>query len=177
LSLHPEVERRVKREIAAATKGGPIRPDHIVALGYTNQVVQEAMRLYPPAALIVREARCDLTLGTERVRAGTSVYVPVYAVHRHETLWREPNRFDPSRFEPAAVLARHRYSYLPFGAGPRICIGKNFALMEAAAILATLLNSFKLRLRPSHIPEPRLRVTLRPAGGMPMRIGIESGLL
>jgi cytochrome P450 len=175
LSLHPEVERRVKREIAAATGGGPVRPTHIDALGYTHQVIQEAMRLYPPAALIVREARRDVTLGTEHVRAGTSVYVPVYAVHRHETLWREPDRFDPSRFEPAAAQARDRYSYLPFGAGPRICIGQNFALLEAAAVLATLLSSFQLRIRPSHNPEPRLRVTLRPAGGMPMRIGIESG--
>ena len=109
LSLHPEVEWRVKREIAAATGGGPVRPTHIDA---RIQVIQEAMRLYPPAALIVREARRDLTLGAEHVRAGTSVYVPVYAVHRHKTLWREPDRFDPSRFEPAAAQARDRYSYL-----------------------------------------------------------------
>jgi hypothetical protein len=104
--------------------------------------------------------------------AGTTVYVPVYAVHRHERFWCEPDRFDPSRFEPEAAKARDRYTYLPFGAGPRICIGQNFAQMEATAVLATLLSSFQLRLRSGCVPEPRLRVTLPPAGGMPMRIAI-----
>ena len=175
LSLHPEVEQRVKREIAATTRGGPIHAKHIDALAYTSQVIQEAIRLYPPVALIVRAARRDVKLGNELVRAGTTVYVPVYAVHRHEKLWREPQRFDPSRFEPDAAKAHDRYTYLPFGGGPRVCIGQNFAQMEAKAILATLLGSFQLRLRPGHIPEPRLRVTLRPTGGMPMRIAIDLG--
>jgi cytochrome P450 len=170
LSVHPEVELKVKREIAAAIGCGPVHAKHIDALAYTNQVIQEAMRLYPPAALIVREARRNVELANEQIRAGTTVYVPVYAVHRHEKLWYEPDRFDPSRFEPEAAKARDRYSYLPFGAGPRICIGQNFALTEATAVLATLLNSFRLRLRSGHDPEPRLRVTLRPAGGMPMRL-------
>jgi cytochrome P450 len=170
LSLHPEVESRVKREIAAATGGGRVRAQHIDGLAYTNQVIQEAMRLYPPAALIVRAAQRDIQLGSERVRAGTPVYVPVYAVHRHEQLWREPDRFDPSRFDPEVAKSRNRYAYLPFGAGPRVCIGQNFAQREAAAILATLLSSFRLHLRPGHNPEPRLRVTLRPADGMPMRV-------
>jgi cytochrome P450 len=170
LSLHPDVERRVRREIAAVIGNGPVHASHIDSLAYTNQVIQEAMRLYPPAALLARAARRDIMLDNEQIRAGTTVYVPVYAVHRHEKLWSEPDRFDPSRFEPEAVKARDRYSYLPFGAGPRVCIGQNFALTEATAVLATLLSSFELRLRSGHQPEPRLRVTLRPAGGMPMRI-------
>jgi cytochrome P450 len=170
LSLHPEIEQRVKDEIAAVTGGGPVRAEHIEALGFTNQVIQEAMRLYPPAALIVRAARRDVVLDGEQVRAGSTVYIPVYAVHRHETLWSDPDRFDPSRFEPEAAKARDRCSYLPFGAGPRICVGQGFAQMEAAAVLATLLRSFQLELRPGYTPEPRLRVTLRPAAGMPMRI-------
>ena len=170
LSLHPEIEQRVKGEIAAVTGGGPVRPEHIEALGFTNQVIQEAMRLYPPAALIVRAARRDVVLDGEQIRAGSTVYIPVYAVHRHEKLWSDPDRFDPSRFEPEAAKARDRCSYLPFGAGPRICVGQGFAQMEAAAVLATLLRSFQLELRPGYTPEPRLRVTLRPAAGMPMRI-------
>ncbi len=170
LSLHPEIEQRVKGEIAAVTGGGPVRPEHIEALGFTNQVIQEAMRLYPPAALIVRAARRDVVLDGEQIRAGSTVYIPVYAVHRHEKLWSDPDRFDPSRFEPEAAKARDRCSYLPFGAGPRICVGQGFAQMEAAAVLATLLRSFQLELRPGYTPEPRLRVTLRPATGMPMRI-------
>jgi cytochrome P450 len=170
LSLHPEIAERVKGEIAAVTGGGPVRPNHIDKLTYTNQVIQESMRLYPPAALIVRAARRDVVLDNQQIRAGTTVYVPVYAVHRHEKLWSEPDRFDPSRFEPESAKTLDRCSYLPFGAGPRTCIGQNFAQAEAAAVLASLLRSFKLELRSGHTPEPRLRVTLRPAGGMPMRL-------
>jgi cytochrome P450 len=170
MSLYPEVAQRVTAEIAAVTGGGAVRPEHIEALAFTTQVIQEAMRLYPPAALIVREARRDVVLDGEQVRAGSTVYIPVYAVHRHETLWSEPDRFDPSRFAPEAAKARDRFSYLPFGAGPRICVGQGFALLEAVTVLATLLPSFQLQLRPGYAPEPRLRVTLRPAAGMPMRI-------
>ena len=132
LSLHPEIEQRVKQEIAEV---------HIESLVYTNQVLQEAMRLYRPAALIVRAALRDVELGNEHIKAGTTIYVPVYAIHRHERLWRDPDRFDPSRFDPRAVEARDRYAYLPFGAGPRICIGQNFAQTEATVVLATLLWS------------------------------------
>ncbi len=151
LSLHPEIEQRVKAEIAAVTEGGPVHPEHIDALSYTNQVIQEAMRLYPPAALIVREARRDIELGNEQIRARTTVCVPVYAVHRHKKLWCEPDRFDPSRFEPEAAKTRDRYSYLPFGAGSRTCIGQNFAQIETTAVLATLLSAFQLRLRPGEL--------------------------
>ena len=97
LSLHPEIEDRVRDEIAAVTEGGPVRPNHIEELTYTNPVIQESMRLYPPAALIARAARRDVVLDNEQIRAGTTVYVPVYVVHRHEKLWREPDQFDPSR--------------------------------------------------------------------------------
>jgi cytochrome P450 len=120
--------------------------------------------------LIVRAARRDLRLSDEEVRAGTTVFVPVYAIHRHEAYWHNPDEFDPSRFEADAIETRDRYTYLPFGAGPRICIGQSFAQWEATAVLATIISSCRLRLRPDYIPELRLRVTLRPAGGMPMRI-------
>lgn len=169
LSLYPKVEERVRGEIADVTGGAPVRPSHIDDLIYTNQVIQESMRLYPPAALIARAARKDILLGDEQIRTGSTVYVPVYAVHRHEKLWSEPDRFDPGRFEPEAAKALDRFCYLPFGAGPR-CIGQNFAQMEAVAVTASLLRSFRFKLRPGHRPEPRLRVTLRPAGGMPMRL-------
>lgn len=128
------------------------------------------MRLYPPAPLIVRQARCVLRLGTETIGPGTFVYVPVYAVHRHEEFWERPDVFDPDRFSPEAVKGRDRYVYMPFGAGPRICIGMSFAQMEAIAVLALLLSSVRLRLRPGYVPKLKLRATLRPAGGMPMRV-------
>jgi cytochrome P450 len=170
LSLHPQIEERVRSEIATVTGGTPVRGEHIDSLRYTQQVIQEAMRLYPPAPLIVREARRVLQLGTETIGPGTFVYVPVYAVHRHEEFWDRPDLFDPDRFTPEAIKTRDRYVYLPFGAGPRVCIGMSFALMEATAVLAVVLSSLRLRLRPGYIPQPKLRITLRPAGGMPMRL-------
>ena len=170
LSIHPEIEQCVRTEIATVTGGGPLSAEHIEALTYTKQVILESMRLYPPVALIVRAATRDVKLDNQAIRAGTNVYIPVYAVHRHEGYWQNPDAFDPSRFEPEAAKARDRYLYIPFGAGPRVCIGASFAQVEAAAVLATLLSAFKLRLRPGYVPEPKLRVTLRPAGGMPMRV-------
>ncbi|UFN47312.1 cytochrome P450 [Roseomonas sp. OT10] len=169
LALHPGVEARLLREIDALTGGGPLRPEHLPGLAYGRQVLQEAMRLYPPAPLVVRTALRDMELGGEALRAGTPVYVPVYAIHRHRALWAEPDRFDPDRFAPGAP-ARHRFAYLPFGAGPRICIGAGFAMLEAAAILAVLLPALRLSLPPGAAPTLRMRITLRPARGMPMRV-------
>ena len=174
LSLYPEVEQQVNREIAGATGGHPLSAAHLDALPYTIQVIQEAMRLYPPVPLIVRTPRQDMRLESAEIRAGTALFVPIYAVHRHEAYWSKPDEFEPSRFEPQTAKARDRYIYLPFGAGARICLGQPFALWEATAILATLLNSVRLRLRPDYIPEPRPRITLRPARGMPMRITTRS---
>jgi cytochrome P450 len=170
LSLHPGIEERVVQEIGAVTQGAALREEHVEALSYTRQVVLEAMRLYPPAPVVVRTATRDVSLGAEMIRAGSPTYIPIYAIQRHRRLWDEPDTFDPDRFAPEAVKARHRYAYLPFGAGPRICIGMSFALSEAVVILATLLRSVRLSLRPSFVPELKQRVTLRPAAGMPMRI-------
>ena len=149
---------------------GPDRPGYVDAFHVHESGHPGIDAPLSSAALIARAARKDIVLDDEQVRAGSTVYVPVYAVHRHEKLWSEPDRFDPSRFEPEAAKAIDRFCYLPFGAGPRTCIGQNFAQMEAAAVMASLLRSFRLTLWPGHRPEPRLRVTLRPAGGMPMRL-------
>ncbi len=171
LARHPDIEARVVAEIAQATGGSALRPEHVPKLGYTRQVIQEAMRLYPPAALVTRMAATNISMGALVVPAGTPTYVPIYAVHRHLSLWDNPDAFDPERFRPDAVKARHRYAYLPFGAGPRICIGASFAMLEAAAILATVLQSVRLSLPPGFEPSPRLRITLRPDGGLPMTLG------
>ena len=170
LSLHPKIAERVVQEVEAVTQGDSLREEHIEALSYTRQVVQEAMRLYPPAPVVVRAAIRDVSVGDELIRAGSPTYISVYAIHRHRLLWDEPDTFDPDRFAPAAVKARHRYAYLPFGAGPRICIGMSFALLEAVVILARLLRSIRPSLRPGYVPELKQRITLRPAAGMPMRL-------
>ena len=168
LACHPEAEARIVQEVGRVTGGGPIGAGHVADLAYTRQVVQEAMRLYPPAAMVARMAVRDVRLGGLAIPAGTPTNVPIYAVHRHAALWREPDAFDPDRFLPEAVADRHRYAYLPFGAGPRICIGASFAMLEAVAVLATLVQAFRPVMAPGPGPVPRLRITLRPQGGVRM---------
>ena len=170
LSRHPEIEQRVLAEIAEVTGGAPLEAEQVAALSYTRQVVMESMRIYPPVAMIVRQPTRDLTVGGVAVTPDDHVFVPIYAIHHHQSLWPNPGTFDPDRFTPEAIKARHRWSYLPFAAGPRICIGMGFALLEAVAILATLLPAAQLSAEPDFVPTPKLRVTMRPAEGMPMRI-------
>lgn len=170
IGLYPAVEQRLLDEITAVTGGGPLQAEHVEQLAYTRRVLEESMRLYPPAALVVRRALRDVRLGDRELPAGSPVYVPIYAIHRHVALWNDPDRFDPDRFRPERARARDRYAYMPFGAGPRSCIGMGFAMTEAVVILATLLRSFRLALRPGFRPRLKLRVTLRPGDGMPMRL-------
>jgi cytochrome P450 len=137
-------------------------------LAYIRQVIEEALRLYPPAALLRRRAAEEDRIADHAIRPGTLVMLPVFAVHRHALLWEHPSAFDPDRFAPEAVRARHRFGYLPFGAGPRTCIGSSFALMEAQIILASLLARFSFTLPSGFKPRPQMWLTLRPAGGMPL---------
>ena len=169
LSEHPEVESAVLQEIEAVTSGAPVGAEHLDGLACTRRVLQESMRLYPPAPVVVRAATEDLLLGGVAIARGTPTYVPIYAVHRHRSLWTDPDVFDPDRFLPEPSKQRHRYAYLPFGAGPRTCIGMSFAMIEATVILATILRAVRLELRPGFVPSLKMRITLRPAGGMPMR--------
>lgn len=166
----PDVEARLLDEVERVVGDGPVEAGHIDQLVYAKQVVQEAMRLYPPAPLIPRIAAEEVRLGTETVRKGMPVYVPVYAVHRHRLIWQSPEAFDPDRFAPERARTMHRGAYLPFGAGPRICIGAAFALAEAAAILASVIRAVRFKSLPGHRPMPTVRLTLRPDGGMPMTV-------
>ena len=170
LARHPEIERRVLAEIAQVTGGAPLEAGQVAALTYTRQVVMESMRVYPPVAMIVRQSTRDIDIGGVTMTPHDNVFVPIYAIHRHADLWPDPERFDPDRFTPEAIKARHRWAYLPFAAGPRICIGMGFALLESVAILATLLPGARLSVDPAFTPTPKLRVTMRPAEGMPMRV-------
>ncbi len=169
LARHPQVERRVLEEIDRVTGGAPLEAAQVADLTYTRQVIQEAMRVYPPVAMVVRQSIRPVTIGGIDVSPRDNVFVPIYAIHRHHRLWPDPTAFDPDRFLPDAVKARHRWSYLPFGAGPRICIGMGFALLESAAILATLLPAARLSVPSGFTPTPKLRVTMRPAEGMTMK--------
>jgi len=178
LSRHPQHAERILAEIETVTGGGPIAPAHVPQFNYTRQVFQEVMRLYPPAPIIARVTTQPFTLAGRRVPVGSMIYVPIYALHRHTALWDRPEAFDPERFAPEPSKARHRYAYLPFGGGPRICIGSGFAMLEGVAILAALIRDVRLTSLAPQPPEPRMRLTLRPGKPLMMRVerrGAESG--
>jgi cytochrome P450 len=158
------VEKEVDREL---TEGATARSDRLVE---TRAVIEEAIRLYPPIAAISRVALDDDELGGERVRRGSLIVMAPYVLHRHRLLWYRPNVFDPRRFLGIDRSTIDRFAYLPFGAGPRKCIGSTFALQEATLVLATIVKNFSFELSPGHAVWPTLRVTLRPANGLPMVI-------
>jgi cytochrome P450 len=131
-------------------------------------VIEESMRLYPPVHTIAREALADDTLAGRHVPKGSAVLIAPWVLHRHLRLWHSPGRFDPERFSPEQSAARARFSYLPFGGGRRICIGAAFAATEAALLLATIAQRYRLRLVPGHPVEPQGLITLRARHGMKM---------
>jgi cytochrome P450 len=170
LSKHPEVARRVRSEVQARVGDREIGFDDLPKLEYTGQVIDEAMRLYPPAWLYERQATVDDELDGYFIPKGTIIAVCPWTLHRHPDYWDNPEGFDPDRFAPAAVEARPRYVYLPFGGGPRTCIGMGFAKMEAKIILASVLRRVRLDLLPGQKLELDPLVTLRPKNGLPMRV-------
>ena len=137
-------------------------------LTYLRWVLEEALRLYPPAPRIERQAAADDEIGPLRVRKGDLVGVWPWVVHRHQALWDDPDAFDPERFAPEARAAQHRFQYLPFGAGPRICIGAQFATAEALLVLAQWLAHYRFAPVPGHRVEISSDIALRPKGGLPL---------
>ncbi len=170
LARSPEWSERLREEVAGATGGAPVTAENVERLALVEQVLKESMRLYPPVPLMSRQAVADTRLGPLGIRAGTSVVLPIYAAHRHRRRWRDPDAFDPTRFTPENEAAIERFQYLPFGAGPRICIGMAFAMLEATAMLATFAQHCRFETVPGGEPEPIARVTLVPRGGMPLKV-------
>lgn len=168
LSLSEEWRQRLAAE-AERVLDGAIET-YAERLIETKAVIEEAMRLYPPVASIGREALGPDDLSQKRIRKGTLVMVSQWLLHRHVLLWDAPDRFDPRRFLPGAREKIDRFAYLPFGAGPRICIGASFALQEAAIILAHIMREFQLTLKPGYRVQPVQHITLRPEGGLPMMV-------
>lgn len=166
----PEVQDRLLKEVRDVCGDRQIDADMVDAMPFHEQVIKESMRLYPPVAIIDRMANADIDLGPVKVEKGDLAFALVYIMHRHKLLWENPERFDPDRFSEERSEGRPRFQYMPFGAGPRICIGMKFAYMEAVAILATLVRALKFRPNPSHRVEPNIRITLRPEGGMPLYV-------
>lgn len=168
LSVHPEARAAVEREVDRLLPEGVFVPGTLEALVETRAAIDEAMRLYPPAASFSRQALGPDRIGDHPIKAGTLVVVAPYVLHRHKRLWKAPDHFAPERFLPQNRGAIDRFAYLPFGAGPRVCIGASFAIREAVVVLATILRAFRLSLVPGHAVMPVQRVALRPRGGMPM---------
>jgi cytochrome P450 len=170
LSLHPAADAKLHDELRTVLAGRTPRYDDLASLRYTRMVIEESMRLYPPAHTMAREPiATDHILG-HRIPAGALVLIVPWLLHRKPSLWEHPDRFDPERFSPERVLARPRYAYIPFGAGHRICIGAAFAMTEAVLILAMIAQQYRLHLMPGHPVEPQGLITLRPRYGLRMTL-------
>jgi cytochrome P450 len=141
-------------------------------LAYTGQVFDEALRLYPPAWLITRKSLAADSLDGRDVLPGALFIISPYAIHRHPDVWAQPEVFDPGRFAEGAEPQRPRFAYIPFGGGPRLCIGNHFALTEARLILAMVAQRFQLELLPGSKVVPDPLVTIRPRGGLPMKLTV-----
>jgi cytochrome P450 len=170
LACHPEVAARLRADLERTLGGRPPTVEDLPQLDGARMALQEAMRLYPPVWAIDRRTVESDVVGGYRIRAGTMVIVSPYVTHRHSEFWDEPERFDPTRFAPGADADRPRFAYLPFGGGPRGCIGGSFALLEGTLMLAALLPHFELSPAPGHSVALDPSVTLRPRGPVMMTV-------
>lgn len=169
LGRHPEHQQQVRDEAERVLGHGEPGPGDLEQLTHTTQVVQETLRLYPSVHTLVRRASQPTTLLGHDLPSGRVVAVSVWGIHRNPALWPQPDRFDPGRFDAAAVAARDRFAHLPFGAGPRSCIGSHLALAELVIAVAMVVRAFRLE---SVGDAPRLDagITLRPAGQLRCRL-------
>lgn len=162
LSRHRETMERMRAEIDAVVGTGPLEFEHVKRLVFVRNVFRETMRLYPPITFIPRVANEATTIGGRRVKRGTMVMVSPWTLHRHLTLWEHPDRFDPDRFSTDRERAIRPGTYLPFGGGPRICVGAAFATIESTLILARVVRHFDLEVQDADAVEPVSRLTTRP---------------
>jgi len=181
LSAFPAARARLEEEVDWVLGGREPEAADVTKLPWTASVISEAMRLYPPAWTIERNAVADDSVAGVDVPAGSLVTVSPYLIHRHPEFWPDPAGFDPARFLPADQVnqaavtrppgaERPRYSYIPFGGGRRACVGQPFAELETALVLAAITQRYRLELTAAGIPKPVANVTLRPGHGLPMRL-------
>ena len=172
LSEHSEIRKKVIAEIRTNIPlTGKISMADLEKLSLTGRVLQESMRLYPPVWIIERNAIGDDVIGETKVAAGSLISICTYAVHHNPEIWDEPEKFDPDRFLPENETKRHNFAYIPFGGGPRICIGNNFAFTEAMMILASILRVYEPLVTPDQKVEKEPLVTLRAKYGLKMNLG------
>jgi cytochrome P450 len=169
LAHSSEWQHRVRAEVACQLKGRAAGPEDLDAMPLIEQVLDETMRLYPPVGLLARNALAGDQLCGRQVQPNDIVFLPIWALHRHELWWDRPTRFDPGRFAAENRGKLNKYQYLPFGAGPRVCVGADFAMMQARIILATLVQRF--HFTPSApTPRPVMMMTVRPEPGVFLKV-------
>jgi cytochrome P450 len=177
LAKHPEIQRSLCDEVMRLTDGGPLSAEDALGLELAQQVFQEAMRLYPPAVAIARQAIESVEIGGIHIPSGALVFVLVYSMHHDPRWFPEPEEFRPQRFSPEHQAEIRENAYLPFGLGPRACIGRRFAMMEGPLVLAELVRRFELQLiDPSFEPQLETQLSLHPRGGLQLRVKHRSGL-
>jgi cytochrome P450 len=167
LSQSPEWEQRIVDEIEQVVGNGPLTAAHVDHLPTVTQVLNESLRLFPTAPVIVRDILEDTDFNGTRVPGGTIGLIPIYAIHRHRSYWSDPDRFDPMRFASAKPS---RFQFMPFGAGPRVCIGATFAMIEATIMLATFVRAAHFNLDLDRMPKPAGRMFLVPEDGLRLRV-------
>lgn len=170
LALYPEIQEEAHAEARSVLGEHPAGLAHLDNMPLGRRILEEAMRLYPPVGMLAREVLAGDQLSGRDIQANDVVFLPLYALHRHDMLWDQPNSFNPDRFLPEQVAARDRYSYLPFGAGPRVCVGANFAMMQAQIILGTLLARFRFEPGSQAQPQPTMLMTIRPDTGIHLKV-------
>ncbi len=169
LSQHPDVRRRLEAEVDEVLQGRRPTFEDVERLPYTNAVLQEAMRLYPPVPVVSRVSATDDEIDGVQIPANSVMILPSYLVQRDPAFWENPEGFDPDRFLESGA-ARPRQSFMPFGAGRRICVGQGFALIEGVLLTAMTVQRFQLDLMPGYRPVRRVAVTMRPRHGLPMAL-------
>jgi len=170
LSKYPEIRTKVEAEVSEVLGNRVPEPSDFPKLSYCLKVFQETMRLYPPVPILPRKVEADDVLGNYNIKAGHSVFFSPYLLHRHPDYWENPTVFDPERFDKELSRKRHVFSYLPFGGGPRICLGNNFAMMEAVFITAMATQRFRLQVPTDAKIEPVISLTTRPKRGVPIQL-------
>jgi cytochrome P450 len=170
LATHPEIQEALFAEVDAVLAGRTPTAADLARMPYTKNVLQEGLRLYAPTWSGARDVVAPTTMGGHPVAPGDTVMYLPYFTHRHPEFWDEPEKVKPERFTPEAVQARHKCAYLPFSAGPRMCIGNHFSLMEGALILAMIAQRYRFTLSPRARVEPQFQITMRPKYGVHLRV-------
>jgi len=174
ISQHDSVEEKLHEEVDRVLGGRPATSEDLPKLVYTRMIIDETLRIYPATWMLMRRCIDEDVLGDYRIASHTYLMWSPYLLHRHPAFWENPEQFRPERFEPGKDDSRLA-AYVPFGAGPRVCIGKHVALMTMTLVIATIAQKYRLSPKPDHVVQPEAQIVLRPLNGLPMRLSRRLG--